>query len=77
MFDGALQLRAGIRAYLQCDPAERRQDNKAVRSLNTTMKLFPLLAEAEDQGSAAARAPFPLARRGRRRVETTGMLGLT
>jgi predicted RNA-binding Zn ribbon-like protein len=46
MFDSALQLRAGIRAYLECDPAERHQDNEAVRSLNKAMKLFPLLAEA-------------------------------
>ena len=46
MFDSALQLRTSIRVYLECDPAERRQDNEAVRSLNKTMKLFPLVAEA-------------------------------
>jgi predicted RNA-binding Zn ribbon-like protein len=53
MFDSALQLRAGIRSFLQCDPAERRQDNAAVRSLNKTMKLFPLLAEARGDRSMA------------------------
>jgi predicted RNA-binding Zn ribbon-like protein len=46
MFDSALQLRASIRAYLECDPAERRKDTEAVRSLNKAMKLFPLVAEA-------------------------------
>jgi predicted RNA-binding Zn ribbon-like protein len=46
LFDSALQLRAGIRAYLECDPAERRKDNEAVRSLNKMVKLFPLVAEA-------------------------------
>jgi len=46
MFNSALQLRASIRAYLECDPAERRKDTEAVRSLNKAMKLFPLVAEA-------------------------------
>jgi len=51
MFDCALQLRTGVRAYLECDPVERRKDNEAVRSLNKTMKLFPLLAEARGDRS--------------------------
>ena len=51
MFDSALQLRASIRAYLECDPAERRKDNEAVRSLNKAMKLFPLVAEARGDRS--------------------------
>src|SRR6476646_5531061 len=42
MFDSALRLRAGIRAYLECNPAQRRKDTEAVRSLNKAMKLFPL-----------------------------------
>jgi predicted RNA-binding Zn ribbon-like protein len=46
MFDNALRLRTSIRAYLECDPAERRKDNEAVRSLNKMMKSFPLVAEA-------------------------------
>ncbi len=51
LFDSALQLRASIRAYLECDPAERRKDNEAVRSLNKAMKSFPLVAEARGDRS--------------------------
>jgi predicted RNA-binding Zn ribbon-like protein len=51
MFDSALQLRAGIRAYLERDPAERRKDREAVRSLNKAMKFFPLVAEARGDRS--------------------------
>jgi predicted RNA-binding Zn ribbon-like protein len=50
LFDSALQLRAGIRAYLECDPAERREDTEAVQSLNKAMKSFPLVAEARGDG---------------------------
>jgi predicted RNA-binding Zn ribbon-like protein len=55
MFDSALQLRASVRGYLECDPAERRKDNAAVRSLTNTMKLFPLVAEAGDDRSMVLR----------------------
>ena len=51
MFESALQLRASIRAYLECDLVERRKDNAAVRSLNKAMKLFPLVAEARGDRS--------------------------
>ena len=51
LFDSALQLRASIRAYLECDPAERRKDTEAVRSLNKAMKSFPLVAEARGDRS--------------------------
>ena len=51
MFDSALQLRTSIRAYLECDPAERRKDTEAVRSLNKAMKFFPLVAEARGDRS--------------------------
>jgi predicted RNA-binding Zn ribbon-like protein len=47
MFDVALQLRESVRAYLQCNPAERRKNKEAVQSLNTAMKLFPLVARAQ------------------------------
>lgn len=47
MFDGVLQLRASVRAYLQCDPAARRRNKEAVQSLNTALKLFPLAARAQ------------------------------
>lgn len=51
MFDIALQLRASVRAYLQCDPAERRKDKDAVQSLNAALKQFPLVARAHvDRG---------------------------
>jgi predicted RNA-binding Zn ribbon-like protein len=53
MFESALQLRRGIRAYLQCDPLERRNDKEAARALNRALRLFPLVVEApNDRGSA-------------------------
>jgi predicted RNA-binding Zn ribbon-like protein len=54
-FDTALQLRAGVRAYLQCEPLERRRNQDAARLLNTAMRLFPLVVEAGDDGSMALR----------------------
>jgi predicted RNA-binding Zn ribbon-like protein len=56
MFDTALQLRSSVRAYLEIDPAERRKTGDAVRSLNKAMRLFPLVAEARDDGDMALRA---------------------
>jgi predicted RNA-binding Zn ribbon-like protein len=56
MFDTALQLRSSVRAYLEIDPAERRKTGDAVRSLNKAMRLFPLVAEARDDGVMALRA---------------------
>jgi predicted RNA-binding Zn ribbon-like protein len=56
MFDTALQLRAGVRTYLEIDPAERRKIGDAVRSLNKAMRLFPLVAEARNDGVMALRA---------------------
>jgi predicted RNA-binding Zn ribbon-like protein len=51
MFDVALKLRASIRDYLQCDPAERRTNKETVQSLNTALKLFPLVVRAQvDRG---------------------------
>jgi predicted RNA-binding Zn ribbon-like protein len=47
MFETALRLRAGIRFYLQCEPAERRKNQDAIRSLNAALKLFPLLARVQ------------------------------
>jgi predicted RNA-binding Zn ribbon-like protein len=48
MFDTALQLRTGVRAYLQCEPADRRSNKAALRALDTAMRLFPLVAEARN-----------------------------
>ena len=56
MFDTALQLRSSVRTYLEIDPAERRKIGDAVRSLNKAMRLFPLVAEARDDGVMALRA---------------------
>jgi predicted RNA-binding Zn ribbon-like protein len=51
MFAAALRLRAAIRAYLECDPAERRKNKDAVRSLDAALKPFPLLARVQtDRG---------------------------
>jgi predicted RNA-binding Zn ribbon-like protein len=51
MFATALQLRASVRCYLECEPAERRKNKDAVRSLNAALKEFPLLARAQiDRG---------------------------
>jgi predicted RNA-binding Zn ribbon-like protein len=51
MFETALQLRASVRDYLQCDPIDRRKDKDAVRSLNRALKLFPLVPRAQiDRG---------------------------
>jgi predicted RNA-binding Zn ribbon-like protein len=51
MLDTALQLRANVRAYLQCDPVERRKNKNAIQSLNAALKLFPLVAKAQvDRG---------------------------
>ncbi len=56
MFDTALQLRSSVRTYLEIDPAERRKTGDAVRSLNKAMRLFPLVAEARNDGVMALRA---------------------
>ena len=47
LFNAALQLRASVRAYLQCDPAERQKNKETVQSLNMALKLFPLVARAQ------------------------------
>jgi len=46
MFDAVLQLRKSIRAYLACDPVERRKNKDAIRSLNNALRAFPLVVEA-------------------------------
>jgi predicted RNA-binding Zn ribbon-like protein len=56
MFDSALQLRAGVRAYLECDPVDRCKSNEAVQALNKAFKLFPLVTEARGGGGMTLRA---------------------
>lgn len=42
----ALRLRADLRAYLQCDPTERRKNRQVTSALNKALTPFPLVAEA-------------------------------
>lgn len=56
MFETALQLRAGVRAYLACDPPERRTNRDAARSLNLAMRLFPLAPEVRNDHGIGLRA---------------------
>ena len=41
-FDAALRLRAALRNYLQCDPAERHRSRTIIAALNSAMEPFPL-----------------------------------
>src|SRR5260370_35006340 len=56
MLATALELRAHVRDYLQCDPVERSKDRDAVRSLNRVLKLFPLAVEAGSDGGLVLKA---------------------
>ncbi len=42
MFESALRLRATLRAYLQCEPAERRRNRDALGALDDALAPFPL-----------------------------------
>jgi predicted RNA-binding Zn ribbon-like protein len=44
MFEAALRLRSDIRAYLACDPAERRKNEGDADHLNKALASFPLAA---------------------------------
>ena len=51
MLATAIELRTLVRDYLQCDPLQRSGNRDAVRALNKTLKLFPLLvATGDDRG---------------------------
>jgi len=50
VFATAIELRTLIRDYLQCDPPERSRNKDAVRALNKTLKLFPLIVTAGSDG---------------------------
>jgi predicted RNA-binding Zn ribbon-like protein len=56
MFETALQLRASVRAYLECDPLERRKNKDAARSLNRALRLFPLVPEARNDNRMVLQA---------------------
>jgi predicted RNA-binding Zn ribbon-like protein len=48
MLATAIELRTLVRDYLRCDPLERSGNKDAVRALNKTLKLFPLVVAARD-----------------------------
>ena len=56
MLATALELRTLVRDYLQCDPLERSRDKDAVRALNKTLKLFPLVVAVRDDGGMVLKA---------------------
>jgi predicted RNA-binding Zn ribbon-like protein len=56
MLDAALQLRADIRAFLECDPAERRRNARIAGLLNRALRRFPLVAEVQGGKGFALRA---------------------
>jgi predicted RNA-binding Zn ribbon-like protein len=55
MLQTALALRSSVRAYLECEPTERRSNKDVLRSLNRAIGLFPLIVEARDGGSMKLR----------------------
>jgi predicted RNA-binding Zn ribbon-like protein len=55
MLATALELRALVRDYLQCDPLERSRNKDAARALNRTLKLFPMIVAAGDDGGMVLR----------------------
>ena len=56
MLSTAIELRTLVRNYLQCDPLERSRDKDAVRALNKTLKLFPLVVAVRDDGGMVLKA---------------------
>jgi predicted RNA-binding Zn ribbon-like protein len=48
-FDDALRLRAAVREFLKCDPAERLRKRTATDALNTAMEPFPLRVAAQSK----------------------------
>jgi predicted RNA-binding Zn ribbon-like protein len=55
MLQTALALRSGVRAYLEREPTERRNNKDMLRSLNRVIGLFPLIVEARDGGGMKLR----------------------
>jgi predicted RNA-binding Zn ribbon-like protein len=51
MLETALALRSAIRAYLECGPAERRNNKNMLLSLNRITARFPLIVEAHGGGN--------------------------
>jgi predicted RNA-binding Zn ribbon-like protein len=55
MLETALALRSSVRAYLECEPAERRTNKDVLRSLNRMTAHFPLVVAAHDGGDLGLR----------------------
>jgi predicted RNA-binding Zn ribbon-like protein len=55
MFRTAIQLRASIRAFIACGPAERRTNRRVLRSLDAIIQRFPLVAEVGRTGEMRLR----------------------
>jgi predicted RNA-binding Zn ribbon-like protein len=55
MLETALELRSGVRAYLECDPIARRKNKAVLRSLDRVTGLFPLAAAVGDGGNMILR----------------------
>jgi predicted RNA-binding Zn ribbon-like protein len=51
----ALALRSSVRAYLECEPTERRSNKDVLRSLNRAIGHFPVVVEASDVGGIKLR----------------------
>jgi predicted RNA-binding Zn ribbon-like protein len=56
MLETALRLRAEVRAYLACDPTERRSSRRMTALLNNALEPFPLVAQVKDDGGFSLRA---------------------
>jgi predicted RNA-binding Zn ribbon-like protein len=56
MLSAALRLRTGVRAYLHCDPVERRKNSDAARSLNEAMAHFPLVVGTRNKDGLVLQA---------------------
>ncbi|MBR1209903.1 CGNR zinc finger domain-containing protein [Bradyrhizobium sp. JYMT SZCCT0180] len=50
MFATVIELRTLVRDYLQCDPLERHANKDAARALGKTLRYFPLVVAAGDDG---------------------------
>jgi len=56
MFETALRLRTAMRAYLECDPVDRRQDSNLGQVLEEALSKFPLVAVAGGDRGVRLRA---------------------
>jgi predicted RNA-binding Zn ribbon-like protein len=50
LFDTTIQLRSGVRALIECDPAERLKNMDVWRLLNKSLRLFPVVVQATQSG---------------------------